>query len=220
VSQDDIFVLKLGRQKVLPRQSPKLESDYVDNYPNTTIAINNKPDQQIIAISQNRQAFSSTKVVAKILEVNLNNILREAALEAVVAPILEENVFWDLVGDHENELTQLRFELIKPNMANISGAFKKEIRQLSDSTNSLRTVVELNAPDGSALENIDKGNPFINDLVHYSALGGATNISMKVKKLKKRIQAGDTIKEVEIEEAEFGGDERGISRVLAKLLKA
>lgn len=117
-----------------------------------------------------------------------------------IEPIFQKEEFWKIVGGKKEEISMIRFELIKPNLTNISGCLKDELKRVIDTTNSHKTVVEFNAPARAALEDITPSNNDINGLVDYSANGGG-NIGVKFKHDRKKYQTAESIK-VELETTE------------------
>ena len=153
-----------------------------------------------MAISRNTEAFSDTKTVVKILSQTINKHLDHYNVVLHIEPIFQKEEFWKIVGGKKEEISMIRFELIKPNLTNISGCLKDELKRVIDTTNSHKTVVEFNAPARAALEDITPSNNDINGLVDYSANGGG-NIGVKFKHDRKKYQTVESIK-VELETTE------------------
>jgi len=122
-------------------------------------------------VQQNTYVFWNTQVVINILESNLNKKLNAYQLSAVFEPMFEERVFWDIVKNNKNRILVVDFELVTPNLANISSSLSEELKVLQKSTNTQKTNVKLHSDKGSALE-ISSENSLIKDLVSYTARGG------------------------------------------------
>ena len=169
--KNNIFVLFLS--------NPKPYS-YIHNFqkqqgttePFSIIVIDNNPENQLMAISRNTEAFTDTKTVVKILSQTINKHLDHYNVVLHIEPIFQKEEFWKIVGGKKEEISMIRFELIKPNITNISGCLKDELKRVIDATNSHKTIVEFNAPTKAALEDITPNNNDINGLVDYSANGG------------------------------------------------
>jgi hypothetical protein len=153
---EDVIIMKIGKQKRVILTNENFEDEEFPDFPSVYVVINNDPSNQRIAISRDIDAFSDSFVVSNILEENFTRICDQFNLEVVVNPILNKADFWDLIEKYKDRIVKLQFNLIRPNLANIVGAFKGEIRQLTDSTNSLVTKVELNSPKGSTLKTSTK----------------------------------------------------------------
>ena len=92
----------------------------------------------------------------------------------------------------------MSFDLISPNMANISKNLKLDLKGLYNDTNTERTTLELNAKKDSYLD-IKEASKFISSLVDYSSEGGG-NISMKVAGISKKLHTAQSVSEFNIEE--------------------
>ncbi|MBU2764688.1 hypothetical protein HAP94_00400, partial [Acidithiobacillus ferrivorans] len=154
------FVVEINTQKSLKREKPDFKQERIDTWPHVIAIINNKPDVQIIAVSRNIRAFSSGAVVAKILQENLGRILQRYLLSFQVDALFEKSEFWHLVEEYKNRIISVNFELISPNMANISKGLELDLARLNADTNSHRTDLRLNSLEGSALE-INQRNPLL-----------------------------------------------------------
>jgi len=194
------FLLRVGSHKKLSKYDKEFREEQIENYPNILVYIDNTPDKQIIMIQKNIAAFSSPDVVASILEQSFKSILGKFQLALYIKPIFEEREFWNVVREYDQKIRQLTFELIKPNLSNISKSLTDEIKSLQETTNSHNTKLELNAPKNRILENINQDNSDITGLVKYSSDGGG-DILIMVKGMRKKIQASKKVhKEITIEE--------------------
>lgn len=192
------FVVEINTQKSLKREKPDFKQERIDTWPHVIAIINNSPDVQIIAISRNTRAFSSGAVVAKILQNNLGRILQRYMLTIQVEAIFDRSEFWHIVDEYRGRITSVNFELISPNMANISKGLELDLAKLNADTNSHRTDLKLNSTEGSALE-IKKDNPMLNSLVEYSS-EGCGDIEVKIKGIKKTIRTSKSVREISIDE--------------------
>lgn len=192
------FVVEINTQKSLKREKPDFEQERIDTWPHIVAIINNHPEVQIIAVSRNTRAFSSGAVVAKILQENLGRVLQRYLLTFQVEALFEKSEFWHLVDEYQGRITSVNFELISPNMANISKVLELDLGRLNADTNSHRTDLKLNSSEESALE-INQENPLVNSLVDYSSQGGG-DIALKVKGIKKTIRTSKSVREISIDE--------------------
>lgn len=192
------FAFKLGTQKTIEIENENFNRELVDNWPHVTVIIDNRPNRQLIAISKNSRAFSSTSVVAKIFRESLKNHLANLQLSMHIEAIFEEKCFWKLINKNRGKVTSIKFELISPNMANISKSLKVDLKQINIDTNSHKTCLELNADDNASLE-IQEDNEVIDGLVEYASKGGG-DIVLKVNGIKRSIRTKQSIKTIEIDE--------------------
>jgi len=192
------YVIEINTQKTLQRDKPDFEKERIDTWPHIIIAINNQPDIQLIAISRNKKAFSSCAVVAKMLQDNFQRLLHEYYLNIQIDALFDKNHFWELIKKHSGKITSVKFELISPNMANISKDLELDLAQLNVDTNSHRTDLKLNSGEGSVLE-INPENTLLNSLVDYSSEGGG-DIELRLKGVTKAIRTSKTARELSIDE--------------------
>ena len=192
------FVFELNTEKSLERELPNFSIEQIENWPHVTIIINNEPEIQIIAISINQKAFSSGSVVARLLQDNLQTAMQDYFLTIQIEALFEKNKFWQLVEEYKKRITCVNFELISPNMSNISKKLELDLARLNSDTNSHRTNLKLNSNKGSTLE-IKESNPLVNSLVEYSSEGGG-DIELRIKGLRKTIRTSKTVREISIDE--------------------
>jgi hypothetical protein len=212
-SDDKLFLLHLGTKKLAHIKDEYFKEIDTFDHPDIYIFIDNNPNTQKIAISRNYKAFSSSFVVAHILEKNFNRILRGFNLSFYLNPIFDKYEFWYLVGNYQDRITSLRFNFIKPNLANISGGFQNDLKDFAEDVNSHKTNFNLNAPEGAFLENISNKNKKLDGLVQYSSEGGG-NISVKAKGIRKIFKTNKTVKTIIINELEIKGDEKSVSNII------
>jgi len=198
LNEGDWFAFKLGVQRSIERENVHFNKERMDNWPHVTVILNNASDCQFIAISKNTKAFASSRVIANMLEKTLKEYLKKMQLSMHINELFDEQEFWELVKLYRGKITTVKFELISPNMANISKCLKVDLKQINLDTNSHRTCLELNAADEAVLE-IQNDNEIIDGIVEYAAEGGG-DISIKVNGLKRSIHTQKTNKKIEIDE--------------------
>lgn len=192
------FVLEINTQKSVPIESEDFKKERIDSWPHVTVIINNDPEVQLIAISRNKKAFTSGKVVAEILKDNFQDALNEYCLDLQVEALFKKKAFWDLIDKYEGKVASVKFELISPNMSNISKSLQLDLRQLKLDTNSHRTDLKLNSGKDSVLE-INRKSEYIHSLVDYSADGGG-DIEIRLKGIKKTMKTSEGVRELIIDE--------------------
>jgi hypothetical protein len=195
------------------------EAQDVSNEPFVYVIIDNSRDSQKILIGDNRDAFADTNTVKNILQTIFNFYLYDFFLVMHIEPIIEATDFWKIVELYKDAVERLNFNIVKPNLADISKSLREPLRQLIDNTNSHKTVIHLNAPKSGVLENLSQENEQLNDIVSYSNEGGGEPIKIKIKGIKKMISPKNKIKEIHIELLEVTGDSQKITDVLKDLLK-
>lgn len=198
----DIFIFRIGVERDLKRKTKEFEVEDIENWETVLISFNNHPDIQKCLIQQ-YGGFKNTKTVAKLLEDNFNKFLIRYQLSIIFQPIYEENYFWELVEKYKENIAQIDFELISPNMSNISSSLNLDLGALNKSTNTKTTHLQLNSDKNSSLTP-NKEDKLIHSIVEYSSKGGG-DISLKVKGIKKSVHTSKGINEINIDELAIEG---------------
>ena len=175
----------------------------VEDYPNILIAINNAPDVQKIAIQSYNNAFKTTEIVSRFMEQSIDRELQKRRLSMYVEPIIDEKEFWKLVSKYDKHITQLSFDMVSPNMANISQNLKINLKELYEDTNAHKTKIELTSDEDSYLE-ISQNNQLLNSLVDYTSQGGG-NISLRIDGVRRKLHTAQTISEFSLNESLIKG---------------
>ncbi|HEV7380003.1 MAG TPA: hypothetical protein VGN64_09435 [Dyadobacter sp.] len=218
VDVNDITVFKIGPERKITLQDRDFERKTVETVADVTVVIDNRPDIQKIAINHNKQAFQSSFVVVNVLAENLNKLLDEFGIEITIAPILVKEDFWKLMKTYEHKITSLRFEIIKPNISNISSSLGDQFKELVDITNSMKTIVELKAPEGRVLENINEKNEPLMEIADYATKGGASDIKLKIKNVVKPVRINSTIEKVTLTDIEIVGNAKDVAKLYKQIL--
>jgi hypothetical protein len=193
------FMFKIGAHKSVDRDTEDFRRERIESWPNVTVILHNDPETQIIAISRNIKAFSSATVVSKLFERALASALRLYGLTVQVREQFEKNSFWSVVEGYQGRVSRVRFEMVAPNMANISRVLKVDLKQLNRDSNCQKANLELEALPGTALE-IKPENDLVDGCVEYSSQGGG-DIAIKIRGINKEIRTSTTVKSVEIDES-------------------
>lgn len=200
-NRNNIVVLKLGVNRDLNRETRNFEVQELDTWPSTLILVNNAPNVQKLAIELERKAFQGANTVASILEENLNRLLSSRQLHVRFSPIFESNKFWDIVEQYPTSIVKVVFDMISPNMSNISNSLRLDLKALNQATNTQETSLTI-ASDKNSHLTLTRDNEFINSLVDYSA-AGAGNITVKIRGLKRKIQTANNVTETSLSSAEI-----------------
>jgi len=185
-------------EKRLRRDRKDFKTERLDTWPHVVLIVNNDPSVQLIAISRNTKAFSSGKVVAKALETSFNHVLERFQLSMHVEALFEKTDFWQIVGANVGRIQSVRFELISPNMANMSKVLTLDLRALNAATNSHETDIQLNSAPEGALE-INPNDEMVQGLVGYAAEGGG-DIVLRIRGLRSRIRTSKSVLELSADE--------------------
>lgn len=115
--------------------------------------------------------------------------------ELSVAPIVDASTFWHFVEANPNAVTNVRFDLIPPNMFDGPENMDKELKELRDAEKARKIKLELENPDSLNLD-----TPRIHGIVDYAAQGGG-DIRARAKG-KKSYSSKKKIKTLRIEDVE------------------
>lgn len=215
-NHDDFLIYRFASKKTVKIENQTFEEEQYENWPSILVAIWNKPDKQYILIQDRKQAFADTKSVLNTLVQSINIFINEKQLKFYAEPIFYKEAFWSIVDEYQNTMKNIKFELITPNMANISGALSEDLKNLAKGTNTAKTFLEIDADDSKL--HITKEDKQINSLVDYASEGGG-NISIKIKGIKKRIQTSKSIKSLEIKELEINNNNfQDIAKLLQRVI--
>lgn len=197
-SDEDIFLFRINVLRKIKRSTPDFKEEQLEDYPAVTIALHNDPSKQLIAIERNGKAFAHPETVSHIIERNLNRYLKSKNLAIYIEPIYSKEDFWEIIEKYEHRIRQLDFELIRPNMSNISAKIDEQLKALENSVDAHKLNLKLQSNKDATLI-IERDNKQIDGLVDYASQGGG-NISVKVKGIKKKVKTAKTPTEIYIDE--------------------
>lgn len=210
-------LLKIAVERPLNVETKDFKDGTVENWPSILIAVWNLPDKQLVAVQRKTSAFSSTKPAIRILSEALEKTLKPYHLRAIFEPMFEKREFWSLIRKHQGKIKSVEFELITPNMANISSSLSDDLKNLAKQANSTKNKLSLESDDSSALC-LNENNPTVQGLVEYSSNGGG-GISLKVRGIKKKINTKDSVKAFEIDELEIQGPAKKTADIIKDIMK-
>jgi len=215
--ENNVFVFRLGIKRNLKRNTKEFKVEEVENYPNILMIINNDKTSQKIAIQSNYKAFNNTSIPSHILQRSLTNFLKAMNLSIYVEPIYKTSDFWQIVENYPNKIKVITFDLIRPNLSNISGNIDKKLKELQTNIDAHKSKLEFESNKDSNLK-IERDDTQINGLVDYSSQGGG-QISVKVQGIKKKIKTNKSTEEITISEAEVTGTAESVAKFFKNLLK-
>ncbi len=215
--KDNVFVFRLGIKRNLKRNTKEFKVEEVENYPNILLIINNDKASQKIAIQTNYKAFNNTKIPSHILQRSLTNFLRSINLAIYVEPIYRTSDFWHIIDTYPNKIKVVAFDLIRPNLSNISGSIDKKLKELQINIDAHKSKLEFESSKESTLK-ITKDDEQITGLVEYGSQGGG-QISVKVQGIKKKIKTNKSTEQITISEAEATGPAADVAKFFKDLLK-
>jgi hypothetical protein len=213
---DSFFLYRIAANRSLQHETRDFKTEVIDNWPKILLVIWNDPGKQVIAVQHRVNAFQETEAVVKLVFDSIEPLLAKNQLTALWEPLFEKSVFWDLVDKYRGKIQEVDFELVTPNMANISGVLPENLRQFAKLTNAVKSRVAI-ASDGASSLKIDHNDAVMNALVEYSSEGGG-DISIRLAGIKKKIHTSRTVREVSIDEAFLQGTPENVAATLRELL--
>lgn len=217
LQHDDFYLYRIAHNKTIHRETRDFKDETIDSWPSILVAIWNHPDKQYIAIQKRTTAFAKSETVAKLILEKIEPQLTHFQLRAIYEPLFEKQQFWTLLRKYRGKVKSVDFEIITPNMANISGTLPDDLKLFAKCTNSTRNNLKIESEPDSALH-LEEDNSALRGLVDYSSEGGG-NISLKIDGIKKHHQTSRTVKEITLGEMELTGNAEQIAHVLKELLK-
>lgn len=201
IDEEDWYIFRLARKKDIKRATKNFSIEEIDHWPQVTIIINNNPSIQVVCVSNNKVAFSSTSQVINIINNELSDKLNNEGLVIDIRPTFYKHDFWQMIKESQDDIYSLRFELISPNMSNLQKKAVLDLYAARDKYNAQKTVVEFsvdkNATDSSL--NIDMHDTDIQNMVDYASEGGG-DVSLKRRKFKKTLRMNGNTRTFELEE--------------------
>ena len=214
--ENDFLLYRIAANRSLQHETKDFKTELIDNWPKIVVAIWNASDRQLIAVQHRANAFQETDAVLKLIFGSIEPVLSRYQLTALWEPLFEKKVFWDLVEKHKGKIQEIDFELVTPNMANISRVLPENLRDFAQRTNAVRSRVAV-ASDASSALKVDPKDEVLNSLVSYSSEGGG-DITIRLAGVKKKLHTTRTVREVSIDEVQLQGRPENVASVLKELL--
>lgn len=197
--QSNIIVLKLANHRYT-----NLEINFLNKKqeyePSCLIIIDNRHDIQHIAIEDDSSSFNSTEMVKSILEFSFRRQLKQHRLTIDIKRDFQVKEFWDIVSQHHDRITMVRFHFAYPNLPRVSKSIKKMISEQSRKVGSKETTLEFKTGSSEQLV-VEKSNRTIGNLAKASAESGH-NIVLKIRGISSMIKVGDSVKRISFDNLE------------------
>lgn len=169
-SDGDVFILLVVNNRKVG-YIKDLEPQQIESEPFSIVVIDNNPKEQVISIRNDRNAFTSAETLKNIIHRAINNALSYYNLEMHIEPISLETDFWNAIHNSGKDVYKVTYEIIKPNITNISGALDEDIKNFIDKTNSHKTTISIEASTNGQLTNINRDDKELAGLTKYSTDG-------------------------------------------------
>lgn len=210
-----VYIYLMATPKSVTMETDEFTLKEIENYPKIYVIVLNNKDEQIIAIEKRTTAFPKTQNAINKLSNRLNKILEIHNLNVHINPIYDKKYFWDFIKG--KSIRKLEFNLITPNMANISNVLSDDLKNLAKNSNTARTDLRLNAADDSSLI-IEPDNQDINDLVHYSSQGGG-GIRLQCKEANRFTDLNKGVSMVSCDSITLEGNPDNIRDLILSFIK-
>jgi hypothetical protein len=211
----DFILLRLANKKTVKIEK-NFQKEYFESEPSCLIGFYNNPKIQLIAIESDRTSFGNSFAVLKIIEKAIDKELSEYYLRFYPQPKYEERVLWEMLRKYEGRVEKLQFEFSKPNLGRVNESLSDELKEASKLFNSARTKVEFDAPKDQVLENLDKNNQPLADLVKASS-EGAGPAKLKLTGYRSWETTETSVKSFEFDSLEIESDSETISKFVEQL---
>lgn len=215
--ENDAFVLRIAPRRALIRETAEFQLEHIENWPHVTAIVLNRPNEQILAVQDKPIAFTSTNTVVRLIQSATRGTLERAGLRLHIESLFSRENFWGLIKQYKGKVTWIEFELVTPNMANISNTLAEDFKNLAKDTNASQSNVQLRSDPASAL-NIEPSDPEVKGLVDYASEGGG-DISVKIRGLRKRIHTSSSVRETEMDDLQLSGPVAQVAAILRGILK-
>jgi len=212
----DFLLYRIAANRSLQHETRQFTTEVIDNWPKILVVIWNAPDKQIVAVQHRSTAFQDTTSVLKLIFEPLEPVLSRYHLTALWEAQFEKKVFWDLIDKYAGKVQGVDFELITPNMANISGVLPGDLRDFAKRTNAIKSKVALTSGPASSLK-LERNDAVVSALVEYSSEGGG-DIALRLAGIKKTVHTSRTVREITIDEAALHGSADDVAKLLRELL--
>lgn len=197
-TSSDMYYFRVAVKRNTRHYKKDFSEEVIENYSNLLVAINSNPHVQKISIQTNTVAFNKTIIVACFIKETVEKFLRDYNISFSVEPTFDKQQFWNIVRQYPKQIKQVTFDLIFPNITNLSDDLQLDLRGLHGDTNTQKKRLELNADQDSYLT-INEDSPLVNSIVNYSAKGGG-EIAVKVEGIKRKLHTAQSFNDFNIEE--------------------
>lgn len=214
LDKNEVYIYLMATPKSITMETDEFTTQELENWPKVYVIVLNNTNDQIIAIEKRTTAFPKTQRAVSKLSERLNKILEIHNLNVHINPIYDKKVFWDFIKG--KSIRKLEFNLITPNMSNISKTLSDDLKNLAKTSNTARTDLKLNAAENSSLI-IEPDNQTINDLVEYSSQGGG-NIRVQLKGARRLTDLNKGISVFSCDSLDLNGDPERMKEMISHII--
>lgn len=204
------FTGTILRKKAVKLYTENGEEKHETSYPPIHIIIDNEPQWQIIAIERTPEYPKTTGLINKIAK-SIDRILAKHNLIVKPSALSRNDKFWDYIENNKDDIQNISFTLITPNMSNISAKLSEQIKQNAKKTKASETNFSIKAEKGASLL-IDRENELIGSMIEYISDGGGS-ASITARGVSAKFKTDDYQLSIAINELQF----KDLSTVLERI---
>jgi hypothetical protein len=168
-TDEETCLIRLAVNRPTVLRTEDFKSVSTNDWPWIYIFIDNNPEKQFLVIEINSDAWDSPDITINMLSRNINEFLNRYYLLAEIEPLIEKNAFWEFVEKHKGQIKIIEFDMVSPNMSNISEKSNWPLREIRDQYNATRQKVRL---ENSVTSIVVQKDELIESMADYSADGG------------------------------------------------
>lgn len=181
VNNKQFILFHIGDPKRVPLHKI-VDGKFVDTSdttsPHCMVLIDNRKDVQRIYIEKKMSAFrGKTDRVAQILQDNFNALLAEKHLRLDIGNEYREQVFWNFISMHAEEIRSIEFFIPYPNLPRVSDNVAEVFKEMQVDYNCSMNV-RMNAPGNGRMSLPNQSDKRMRYFVTADARGG---VPIKVK---------------------------------------
>lgn len=211
----DFSVMKIAVKREIQHFDFELREYSVDSFPYVTVIFH--WPTQTLAIGKQATAFQDTDIVASIIRHNADRRLQQFNLSTFIETKFEAKTFWEQMAANKGNVTSLKFELVSPNLPDISSHLPDELKELQKKTRSHQAILELKGGENSTLK-IEESDSDIKGLVDYAGEGGG-KITFRTKGVKTVQKSGTVTRTISLDETVLEGDADKVALILREIFQ-
>lgn len=211
ILDSDNALLVSSKEKNIKIYNEDSVQEHVQSYPPAYIFIDNRRDYQIAAV-QDRPEYSSTKSILSSLVDRIRRRLALGGLYVEFSPIYKERSFWGFINEYKDNIKEISFRIITPNMPSISSSLSDDLKNMAKMTNASKTDYKITAAPGTHLD-VSQENHGLVGLADYTSRGGG-NAQIKIHNTKIMYKSDDYQAKIELNDLELTGNPDTILSIL------
>jgi len=216
IESENFIISRYAVKRHITIETENFTETELNTWPSFLLCFWNAPDKQYMLIEENKKAYQDCKTIVNAIKGTFYKKLHDSHLNIHIEPLFEEKFFWDIIHKFDGQITSMKFEMVTPNMANISHMLDEDLKVAAKALNSQTTNLEFNS-DSNAYLKIDDKNKMVQSLVSYASQGGG-NITVKAKGIKRKIKTTKTVKTITFDEFELTTDISNLPHLIRGLL--